>query len=161
LNNLVKGWNASRYDWVLMTDSNVLMPKDQLQRMQAAWCEDTGLVCSPPVGSMPQNLWAELECAFLNTYQAHWKCFADLIGRGCAQCKAMLWRRDLLDASGCIESLADEIAEDASATKIVRAQGLHIRLVRAPFAQPLGHRGVAEVWRRQLRWARLRRDTFK
>jgi len=161
LNNLVKGWHASCYDWVLMADSNVLMPKDQLQRMQAAWCKDTGLVCSPPVGSVPQNLWAELECAFLNTYQARWQCFADVIGLGFAQGKAMLWRRDLLDAAGGIEALADEIAEDAAATKIVRSQGLCVRLVRVPFVQPLGHRNLADVWRRQLRWARLRRDTFK
>lgn len=161
LNNLIKGWHASRYDWVLMADSNVLMPPDQLRRMQAVWCENTGLVCSPPVGSAPQNLWAELECAFLNTYQARWQCIADLIGLGFAQGKAMLWRRDLLDAAGGIEALAGEIAEDAAATKIVRAQKLRVRLVTAPFAQPLGRRGAADVWRRQLRWARLRRATFK
>ncbi len=161
LNNLVKGWRASRCDWVLMADSNVLMPKDQVQRMQAAWREDTGLVCSPPVGVAPQNWWADLECAFLNTYQARWQCFADLIGLGFAQGKAMLWRRDLLDAAGGIEALADEIAEDAAATKIVRKQGLRVRLVTVPFPQPLGRRCGADVWRRQLRWARLRRATFK
>ncbi len=161
LNNLIKGWRAARYDWVLMADSNVLMPKDQVQRMQAVWRKDTGLVCSPPIGSAPQNLWAELECAFLNTYQARWQCFADLIGFGFAQGKAMLWRRDLLDNAGGIEALADEIAEDAAATKIVRAQRLRVRLVTAPFAQPLGCRGAFDVWRRQMRWARLRRATFK
>ena len=161
LNNLIKGWRASRYDWVLMIDSNVLMPKDLVQRMRSVWRDDTGLVCSPPIGSAPQNLWAELECAFLNTYQARWQCFADLIGLGFAQGKAMLWRRDLLDNAGGIEALADEIAEDAAATKIVRAQRLRVRLVTAPFAQPLGCRGVFDVWRRQLRWARLRRATFK
>lgn len=161
LNNLIKGWHASRYDWVLMADSNVLMPADHLQRMQGAWREDTGLVCSPPAGSSPQNLWAELECAFLNTYQARWQCFADSIGLGFAQGKAMLWRRDILDAAGGIKALADEVAEDAAATKIVRAQGLRVRLVTAPFAQPLGRRNAADVWHRQLRWARLRRATFK
>jgi len=161
LNNLIKGWQASHYDWVLMVDSNVLMPTDQLQRMRDVWHGGTGLVCSPPVGSMPQNLWAELECAFLNTYQARWQCFADLIGLGFAQGKAMLWRRDMLDATGGIKALADEVAEDAAATKIVRAQRLLVRLVTAPFAQPLGRRNAADVWRRQLRWARLRRATFK
>jgi len=138
LNNLVKGWHGSRYDWVLMVDSNVLMPPDQLQRMQAVWDEQTGLVCSPPVGWSPHNVWAELECAFLNTYQARWQCFADFIGLGFAQGKAMLWRRDILEAAGGIKALADELAEDAAATKIVRAQNLRVRLVTAPFPQPLG-----------------------
>ncbi|RYY17461.1 MAG: ceramide glucosyltransferase, partial [Alphaproteobacteria bacterium] len=35
-----------------------------------------------------------------------------------------------------------------------------VHLVAAPFDQPLGQRTLAEVWSRQLRWARLRRVTF-
>jgi ceramide glucosyltransferase len=161
LNNLVKGWRAARYDWILMADSNLLMPRDHLQRMLSAWRADTGLVCSPPVGGAPQNLWAELECGFLNTYQARWQCFADGIGLGFAQGKAMLWRRELLEHAGGIEVLGSELAEDAAATKAIRSLGLRVRLVARPFMQPLGYRGAAEVWRRQLRWARLRRTTFK
>jgi ceramide glucosyltransferase len=53
------------------------------------------------------------------------------------------------------------MAEDAAATKLVRGSGLRVRLVDAPFAQPLGWRSAAEVWQRQVRWARLRRDTFR
>jgi ceramide glucosyltransferase len=160
LNNLVKGWHAARHDWVVMVDSNVLMPAAHLQRMLASWQPDTGLVCSPPIGGAPQNAWAELECSFLNTYQARWQYFAESIGLGFAQGKSMLWRRDLLDAAGGIEALGQEIAEDAAATKIVRGQGLRVRLVDAAFVQPLGHRRAIDVWRRQIRWARLRRETF-
>ena len=161
LNNLVKGWHGSKGEWVLMVDSNVLMPTDHIQRMLFAWRDDTGLVCSPPIGSAPRNIWAELECAFLNTYQARWQYFADLLGLGFAQGKSMLWRRDLLDSVGGIEALATDVAEDAAATKIVRGLGLRVRLVASPFRQPLGHRRAAEVWNRQIRWARLRRKTFK
>jgi ceramide glucosyltransferase len=46
LNNLVKGWHAARHDWILMVDSNVLMPKDHIERMLSAWRRTTGLVCS-------------------------------------------------------------------------------------------------------------------
>lgn len=161
LNNLAKGWHEARHEWVLMVDSNVIMPKDHLQHMLSAWREDTGLVCSPPVGVAPEGVWAELECAFLNTYQARWQCFADTLGFGFAQGKAMLWRRSMLEAAGGIAALGTELAEDAAATKIVRNLGLRVRLVDAPFTQPLGRRSLRDVWRRQLRWARLRRSTFK
>jgi ceramide glucosyltransferase len=57
--------------------------------------------------------------------------------------------------------LASELAEDAAATKVVRRAGLRVRLVDAPFEQPLGYRSAAEMWRRQVRWARLRRTSFK
>jgi len=161
LNNLVKGWPAASRGWVVIADSNVLMPPDYIQRLLAAWRPDTGLVCSPPVGAEPDGIWAELECAFLNTYQARWQYFADSLGLGFAQGKTMLWRRADLDRAGGIKALAGELAEDAVGTKVVRNAGLRVRLVDRPFIQPLGARGALEVWRRQVRWARLRRATFR
>jgi ceramide glucosyltransferase len=161
LNNIAKGWQASAYDWIVLADSNVLMPPDALARLLGAWREGTGLVCSPPIGSDPANLWAELECAFLNSYQARWQYAADTLGLGFAQGKTMLWRRDFLEQAGGIAALAAESAEDAAATKLVRRAGLRVRLVDGPFSQPLGRRTFGEVWARQLRWARLRRATFK
>jgi ceramide glucosyltransferase len=161
LNNVMKGWLAASHPWIVMADSNVLMPPDYLRRLLTTWRADTGLVSSPAVGCAPANIWAELECAFLNTYQVRWQCFADSIGRGFAQGKTMLFRRALLERAGGIRALALEIAEDAAATKLVRKNDLRVRVVDRPFPQPLGYRTAAEVWRRQLRWARLRRDTFR
>jgi ceramide glucosyltransferase len=160
LNNCVKGWHAAAYDWIVLADSNVLMPRDFLQRLLARWRDDTGLVCSPPLGGRPHGFWARLECAFLNTYQARWQYLADTIGFGFAHGKTMLWRREVLERAGGIRALASELAEDAASTKVVRAQGLNVRLVDAPFEQPLGRRSAKEVWQRQSRWARLRRSCF-
>jgi ceramide glucosyltransferase len=160
LNNVLKGWRAAAHDWIVLADSNVLMPSDYLTRLMETWRADTGLVASPPIGSQPQGFWAEVECAFLNTYQARWQYFADALGFGFAQGKTMLWRRADLERAGGIEMLAREVAEDAASTKIVRSAGLKVRLVDRPFAQPLGYRTALEVWNRQLRWARLRRASF-
>jgi ceramide glucosyltransferase len=161
LNNVCKGWRAAAHDWLVMADSNVLMPSDYIQRLVAAWRDDTGLVASPPIGCRPDGFWAELECAFLNTHQARWQYVADSIGLGFAQGKSMLYRKSDIEKAGGIRLLAAEPAEDAATTKIVRAAGLRVRLVDAPFGQPLGRRGAREVWARQLRWARLRTASFK
>jgi ceramide glucosyltransferase len=161
LNNVCKGWRAAAHDWIVMADSNVLMPRDYLQRLLASWRADTGLVASPPVGSRPDGFWAELECAFLNTYQARWQYVADSIGLGFAQGKSMLYRKSLIETAGGIRALGDEPAEDAATTKIVRAAGRRVRLVDGPFEQPLGYRSLGDVWWRQLRWARLRQASFK
>jgi ceramide glucosyltransferase len=161
LNNVVKGWTAASHPWIVMADSNVLMPPDYLHRLLESWRPDTGLVSSPAIGCAPGNVWAELECAFLNTYQARWQGFADTVGLGFAQNKTMLFRRAVLESAGGIRALGLESAEDAAFTKLVRKSGLRVRVVNRPFPQPLGHRTAAEVWRRQLRWARLRRDTFR
>jgi ceramide glucosyltransferase len=160
LNNVLKGWAAATHDWIIITDSNVLMPHDYIQQLFGSWRADTGLVASPPVGCRPQGFWAELECAFLNTYQARWQCAADTLGFGFAQGKTMLWRRADLERAGGIPALTKEVAEDAAATKVVRSAGLKVRLVDRPFNQPLGQRTAGEVWKRQVRWARLRRASF-
>ena len=160
LNNVVKGWHAASHAWIVMADSNVLMPPDYLQRLFEKWRADTGLVSSPPIGCSPHNIWAELECGFLNSYQARWQCFAASVGLGFAQGKTMLFRKDLLEVAGGIRALASELAEDAASSKVIAARGLRVRVVDRPFMQPLGHRSAAEVWQRQIRWARLRRDTF-
>jgi ceramide glucosyltransferase len=104
LNNCVRGWDAARHEWIILADSNVLMPQDYIQRLQASWGPKTGLVCSMPQGSHPQNLWAEFEIAILNTYQARWQYSADGVGTGFAQGKNMLWRRDILEAAGGIRT---------------------------------------------------------
>jgi ceramide glucosyltransferase len=160
LNNVLKGWRAAAHQWIIIADSNVLMPRDYIQLLFASWRADTGLVASPPLGCRPEGIWAELECAFLNTYQARWQYIADALGFGFAQGKTMLWRRADLERAGGIGALAKEVAEDAAATKIVRGTGLKVRLVDRPFAQPLGRRSAAEVFNRQIRWARLRRASF-
>jgi ceramide glucosyltransferase len=161
LNNIAKGWRAAAHEWIVMADSNVDMPPDFIERLLAAWRkDDTGLVSAPPIGCRPGTVWAELECAFLNAYQARWQYAADSAGMGFAQGKVMLWRRSDLEKAGGIQALGAELAEDAAATKVVRGIGKRVRLADGAFPQPLGIRSALQVWNRQLRWARLRRCTF-
>lgn len=160
LNNVLKGWRAARHDWIVLADSNVAMPADYIQRLLARWDDRTGMVCSPPLGTAPESLAAELECALLDSFQGRFQIAADCFGMGFAQGKTMFTRRDILERAGGIERLASEVAEDAAATKAVRAQGLEVRIVDRLMPQPLGRRSFGEVWRRQVRWARLRRASF-
>jgi ceramide glucosyltransferase len=160
LNNCVKGWQAARHDWVVLADSNVLMPQDYIAHLMAARRPNTGLVCSTPLGARPDGFWAEVECAFLNSQQARWQYVGEALGLGFAQGKSMLWYKPMLDAEGGIAALGAEIAEDAAATKLVRRLGRRVHLVASPFEQPLGRRRLGQIWSRQARWARLRRVTF-
>jgi ceramide glucosyltransferase len=160
LNNVVKGFDAARGRWMIMADSNVLMPRDYIQRLLARWRHNSGCVVSVPIASRPANFWAELECAFLNTFEARWEYVSDTLGFGFAQGKNMLFRRDILDDIGGVRALGAEVAEDAATTKLIRGVGKSVHVMDSPFEQPLAKRTVAEVWGRQVRWARLRRITF-
>jgi ceramide glucosyltransferase len=160
LNNCFKGWQAARHQWIVLADSNVLAPKDYLQQMLVRFSPTVGLVCSPPLGVLPLGFRAQLECAFLNSFQARWQFCADAIGAGFAQGKSMMWRREIVEQAGGIAALASEIAEDAAATKLVRNAGMTVALVDRPFGQPLGPRTLRAIYQRQTRWARLRRASF-
>uniref|UniRef100_A0A2A3JQ30 Ceramide glucosyltransferase n=1 Tax=Alloyangia mangrovi TaxID=1779329 RepID=A0A2A3JQ30_9RHOB len=160
LNNLFKGLAAAQSDGLVMTDSNLLLDRDYLTRLVATWRADTGLVSAPPVGSRPGNFWGAVECAFLNSSQGRWQLAADSLGLGFAQGKTLFWKRSVLEAGGGLEALGRNLAEDVASTKLVRAQGLKVRLARRLFAQPIGRRQARAVWDRQLRWSRVRRDGF-
>jgi ceramide glucosyltransferase len=159
LNNLVKGWAAATSTWILMADSNVLLPRDTLQHLFGEWRADTGLVSSPPAGIRPIGFAARLECAFLNGFQGRWQLASAQLGNGFAQGKMLFWRRNVLAAG--VAALGGEMAEDVAATKLVRAQGLKVRLTARLFEQPIGHRRFALVWGRHLRWSKVRRLGFR
>jgi ceramide glucosyltransferase len=160
LNNLAKGWRAVTTDWVCMSDSNLLLPQGYLQSVVATWGGQTGLVSSPPVGVRPEGLAASIECAFLNGNQARLQLVSDSAGHGFAQGKTLFWNRKLLNRHGGLAALGQHLAEDVAATKLIRSEGLRVSLTQHPFAQPIGRRSFAQVWSRQLRWSRVRRDGF-
>lgn len=160
LNNLWKGWHAAASDWVCMTDANLLLPRDYLSTVVGSWGPGTGLVSSPPVGIRPQGWGGHLECAILNANQARLQFAADSLAEGFTQGKTIFTHRALIDRAGGFAALGGLMAEDAAATRLIRGLGLRISLTPLPFAQPVGRRGLRQVWDRQLRWSRVRRDGF-
>ncbi|GHC64805.1 ceramide glucosyltransferase [Neogemmobacter tilapiae] len=160
LDNLWKGWQAAGAEWICMADSNLMLPPNYLRSLVAAWDDKTGLVTSPAAGSRADGWAASLEAAFLNGNQGRLQLACDSLGQGFAQGKSLFWNKSLLEEAGGLLKLGRWLAEDVSATRLVRAMGRKVRLTPAPFAQPLGRRKFRAVWDRQLRWSRVRRDGF-
>lgn len=159
LNNMIKAWRAADTDLVLFLDSNLDAPRDYVARAVAALGDKAAAASAPPLGLSPENFAADLEAAFLNTHAARWQYAAHGVGLGFAQGKTLLLARSRLPL-GDLSALGDEPAEDAALTRLARAAGRDVALVAGPAGQHLGRRALREVWRRQLRWARLRRATF-
>lgn len=160
LNNLSKGWAQADGAFVVMADSNLLLPADYIWRLLDAQASDVGLVSCPPIGCRPDGLWARLECAFLNGNQARLQLAADSLGFGFAQGKTMMWDPTFLNRHGGLAALGKNLAEDVAATHLVRQAGLRVALPHTPFTQPIGRRSLGQVWKRQVRWSKVRRDGF-
>ncbi|MCC6734894.1 MAG: glycosyltransferase [Bauldia sp.] len=157
LNNVIKGWRDSTGEYVIISDSNALLPRSYVEDLLSRWQEDTGVASHAAIMIDPASFAAEIECAFLNTYQGRWALAGDSIGRRYALGKTLMWQRRTLDALGGPAVLAREAAEDIASTKVLRGTGLRPRLARKPLPQIIGPRKLAVVWQRQVRWARLRR----
>lgn len=160
LNNMQKGWVAAQGDWVAMADANLLLPVDYLWQLVAARRDGVVLVTSPPLGIRAEGAWGDLECAFLNGNQARLQLLADELGHGFAQGKTLFWDRDFLNSRGGLTALGTFLAEDVASTKLVRDAGRKLILTPRLFAQPIGLRSFNAVWKRQLRWSKVRRDGF-
>jgi len=160
LNNVWKGWQAAQTDWICMTDSNLLLPREYLSTVAGSWGPSTGLVSSPPVGTRPKGFAGHLECAFLNSNQALLQFASASLGPAFAQGKTLFFNRPLLEHCGGLRALGLYLAEDVTATRLIREVGREVTLTPLPFAQPIGQRTLRQVWDRQLRWSRVRRDGF-
>ena len=161
LNNVLKGWRAAQHDWIILADCNVLMPP---RLYPAAVCKLAGgyrpgrFAAGRLAGR--DGIWAELECAFLNTYQARWQYVADAFGFGFAQGKTMLWRRADLNAPAALRRSPRKSPKTPPRPRLCAGPGSRCGWSTQPFPQPLGDRSAAEIWHRQMRWARLRRASF-
>lgn len=160
LDNLAKALIGQEADWNCVVDANVIVPPDYLMRLAAEFRPDVAVVSALPVGTNVDGFWSDVEAAFLNTYQAPLQLTADMVGAGFAHGKTMLFRTADLQRWGGTRALSMDVAEDAAITKLAWRDGRVVRLLDTPVAQPLGRRSFGVVWRRQSRWAQLRRQSF-
>jgi ceramide glucosyltransferase len=157
MDNIEKGYRAATADLVVFIDGNLAVPDDLVDLLLAAAEPGIGAVSAVPLAVAPGNFWAELECAFLNNFQARWQIASAELGSAFAQGKLFMTRKTWLEGQGGIEALRGDLAEDTALTKLVRAAGLKVALVARPLELPLGRRRFADVLNRQMRWSFLRR----
>jgi len=160
LDNIEKAFAAAYGDLLLCIDGNVDVPPDLLEQLMAVWDEETAVASAVPIGLRPDNLAADVECAFLNTFYARWQLAGDQLGAGFAQGKVLMFRRSFVERCGGFSCLQLELAEDSATTKLARGAGKAVRLIRRPIGLPLGRRQLRDVWDRNRRWAQYRRQAF-
>ena len=146
---MAAGVGASRHDVVLFSDDDVRLDRSHLARLAARWGGDVGLVSAAAIGTAPENLWGELELAFMNSQFA---CTSPAI----SSAWAASWDADLVRAGRLLPTGRD-CCEDAVLTRNFAAIGLRTVLGDRPVRQPIGRQEFIEVWRRHRRWLSCRR----
>ena len=161
LNNVVKGWRAAKSDWIILSDSNTLLPEDYIERLLERWDDNTGMTSMSPGVTMPDGFASIIECAYINGHQARWLLAGDSLGFGYALGKTLMYHRPTMERLGGLARLGHAAAEDIASRHAMHGAGLDIHLAQNPIQQPLGRRSFGAVVRRQIRWARLRRSGLR
>ena len=157
VNNMVRSYQQARYDWLLISDSNVRVPENYIRRLTAHLDAGVGLVTAIVAGKSPDGFGAHLEAVYLNTFYARGMLLAAKVGRPCVIGKSMLFRRSVANRFGGIKILAKYLAEDFMAGEAMRMLGFRVVIASDPVHQQIGKYSVRAFLMRHLRWGRIRK----
>jgi len=155
VNNMANAYPFAKFDFLLMSDADVLVEPAFLRRMAAPFSDPgVGLVTSFYEAGGARGLWGQLETLSVNVNFLPQALMAAALGMRFAMGAAMMVRRSAFDATGAFENLADHIADDFWLGESVTAAGWRVEFAAALVTTvPDIVDGVSHV-RHMTRWAR-------
>jgi ceramide glucosyltransferase len=156
--SLLHSIRVARYEYVLVSDSNVSVEPDYLEHIGSEMGDpDVGLVSNIIVARGGESVGAQCENLHLNTVILGGVCIADLGDRPCVVGKSMLMRKSELAELGGFESMRDILAEDYLLGQRYHEAGYRVVLSCYPISTVNKQLTFTRFLARHMRWAQLRR----
>jgi len=153
---------APRAEIFLLSDADVSVERDHLQRVVAELCAEkqiglvTCLYRAKPSGSLPSRF----EALVINTDFAPLVMVSNALERlRYALGASIAIKRDALEAIGGFHRIRDVLADDYYLGKFVASHGYQLKLSNSIVTVHNAERRFAEFWHHQLRWARTFRTS--
>jgi ceramide glucosyltransferase len=156
VNNMIQGYEAAKYENILISDSGLKIKEDTLTVMMGCLTETTGLVHQMPFICDREGFSGVLEKVYFGTQHAKMYLNADLLGINCVTGMSCLFRKHVIEDAGGFTYLGKFLAEDYYLGKIFIERGWRIRVCSQPAMQNAGHSSVVNFQARMMRWAKLR-----
>jgi ceramide glucosyltransferase len=157
VNNLANLLRRARHDLVLVSDTNIAVPRDYLRDLVAHAQPEVGLVTSVFRGAPGRGLGARVEALQIDAFVAGGIAVAAATGRVCVVGKSMLFTRRDLGRIGGLRFLGRYLAEDQVCGEEMVRKGLRVAVAGCVIENRLGDLSVGAAVSRHLRWARIRR----
>lgn len=155
--NMISAYNASKYDYFLISDSNVYVDPDYLKKTVAAMTPDTGLVTNLIIGEGGKTLGAKLENLQLNSFIILSVCFLDkFLKMPCSIGKSMLMRKSDFEEIGGFNAVKDVLAEDYLIGKLMHGKGKKVVLSSYTIKNINEYWSFKKFLNRHTRWAKIR-----
>ncbi|PVD31337.1 hypothetical protein C0Q70_06749 [Pomacea canaliculata] len=156
VNNMVKPYEAAKYDAILISDSGIKMGEGTLTEMVAELSPSTGMVLQMPFVCTRKGFASVYEQVYFGTMQARNCLSANAVGVNCSTGMSCLLRRDVLDKAGGLAEYGKYLAEDYFIADAIRKQGYKVGLCTTPAMQNCGQYSIGQFHDRLVRWAYLR-----
>ena len=158
VNNLVSAYRASKYDFFLISDSNVLADKDYL-RDTVRHMEDgeVGLVSNLIRGVGGRTIGSVFENLHLNTFILGGVCFMErILKMPCVVGKSMLIRKSHFEEIGGFGAVKDHLAEDYIIGRKMKEAGFKVALSNHVINTVNLYWQTGQFVSRHARWGKLR-----
>ncbi len=158
VNNLIPAYKASRYDYVLISDSNVMVGKDYLMEIiKHMKVPDVGLVSNVIKGVGCSSIGSIFENLHLNSFIIGSVCFLDrFLKMPCVIGKSMLMRKKDLEAIGGFMAVKDVLAEDYVIGERIHKMGRKVVLSNYAIKNVNEYWSIKRFLNRHTRWGKLR-----
>jgi len=158
VNNLIPAYKASRYDYLLISDSNVMVDKNYLKEIvRHIEDPDVGIVSNVIKGVGGSTIGAIFENLHLNSFIIGGVCFLDrFLKMPCVIGKSMLMRKKDLEAAGGFEAVKNVMAEDYVIGEKIHKMGKKVVLSNYAINNVNEYWGIRRFLNRHTRWGKLR-----
>jgi ceramide glucosyltransferase len=162
VSNLAQMLPYSKYEYLLVNDSDIRVEPDYLRRVIAPFADTTvGMVTCLYRGVASSTLGSRLEMLGISTDFCAGVLAARQLEGGLhfALGSTLAFRRSDLEGIGGFEAFVDYLADDYEMGSRIAARGLEVKLSDAVVETFLPPYSLREFVRHQLRWARTVRDS--
>jgi ceramide glucosyltransferase len=158
VNNLIPAYANAKYEYILISDSNVMVNRDYLREIVKHFSDpDVGLVTNLIRGIGGRTLGSVFENLHLNTFIIGSVCFLDrYLKMPCVVGKSMLMRKRDLESIGGFKAVKDVLAEDYIIGKKMQKKGKKVILSNYLINNVNEYWGLKKFLNRHTRWGKLR-----
>jgi len=158
VNRLHPAYQRAQYPYLLISDSNVMVPPDYLKQIIRPMKDpQTGLVTNLIRGMGARTIGSLFENLHLNSFILGNVCFLKrFLDIPCVIGKSMLLRRDDLEAIGGFRAVKDVLAEDHFIGERIRKRGQKVILSSFMVNNVNEYWGFKKFLNRHVRWGKMR-----
>jgi ceramide glucosyltransferase len=158
VNNLIPAYANAKYEYILISDSNVMVNRDYLREIMKHFVDpDVSLVTNLIRGIGGRTLGSVFENLHLNSFIIGSICFLDrYLNMPCVVGKSMLMRKRDLESIGGFKAVKDVLAEDYIIGKKMQKKGKKVILSNYLINNVNNYWGLKKFLNRHIRWGKLR-----